>query len=34
VVTEAGLAFRIVDPSLALRRTTDLAGFSELLDEG
>ena len=33
VTTEAGLAFRIVDPSPALRRTADLAGFNELLGE-
>ncbi|HKA85676.1 MAG TPA: STAS domain-containing protein [Acidimicrobiales bacterium] len=31
VMTEAGLAFRIVDPSPALRRTAELAGFERLL---
>jgi hypothetical protein len=32
-MTEAGLAIRIVDSSLALRRTAELVGFSELLGE-
>ena len=33
VMTEAGLAFRIVDPSPALRRTAELAGFEKLLGD-
>jgi len=33
VTTEAGLAFRIVRPSSALRFAVDLVGFSELLGE-
>jgi anti-anti-sigma factor len=33
IATEAGLAFRIIDPSPALRRTAELAGFTELLRE-
>jgi anti-sigma B factor antagonist len=33
VMTEAGLAFRIVDSSPALRRTAELVGSSELLGE-
>jgi anti-sigma B factor antagonist len=33
VTTEAGLAFRIVHSSPALRRTAELVGFSELLGE-
>jgi anti-anti-sigma factor len=34
VMTEAGLAFRIVDPSPALRHTAELAGFEQLLGDG
>jgi hypothetical protein len=33
-MTEAGLAFRIVDPSPALRRAAELAGFEKLLGDG
>lgn len=33
VKTEAGLAFRIVDPSPALRHTAELAGFERLLGD-
>jgi stage II sporulation protein AA (anti-sigma F factor antagonist) len=34
VMTEAGLPFRIVDPSPALRHTAQLAGFEKLLGDG
>jgi anti-anti-sigma factor len=33
VKTEAGLAFRIVDPSPALRHTAEAAGFERLLGD-
>ena len=33
VMTEAGLAFRIVDPSPALQRVAEFAGFNELLGD-
>jgi anti-anti-sigma factor len=33
VRTQAGLAFRIVDPSPALRHTAELAGFEKLLGD-
>jgi anti-anti-sigma factor len=31
VATEAGLAFRILDPSPALRRVVEMTGFQRLL---
>jgi anti-anti-sigma factor len=31
VMTEAGLAFRVIDPSPALLRVVEIAGFMELL---
>jgi hypothetical protein len=33
VTTEAGLAFRVIDPSPALLRVVEMAGFIELLSE-
>jgi hypothetical protein len=33
VITEAGLAFRAIDPSPALLRVVEMTGFQKLLSE-